>query len=48
MQDQCKEYLQKIPLDYQINEVKDLLRKLPGPKGLNDKGLTVPLNVFLY
>lgn len=35
-------------MDYQINEVKDLLRKLPGPKGLNDKGLTVPLNVFLY
>lgn len=25
-----------------------MLRKLPGPKGLNDKGLTVPLNVFLY
>lgn len=29
-------------------EVKDLLKKLPGPKGLNEKGLTIPLNVFLY
>lgn len=31
-----------------MNEVKELLKKLVGPKGLNDKGLTVPLNVFLY
>jgi dynein heavy chain len=48
VQDQCKEYLLKIPTDYNISEVKELLRKLPGPKGLAEKGLAVPLNVFLY
>jgi dynein heavy chain len=40
--------LTKIPPDYNFGEVKENLRKLPGPKGLNEKGMTVPLNVFLY
>jgi len=48
VQDQCKEYLQKIPTDYVMTEVKELLQKLPGPKGLPGKGSDVPLNVFLY
>lgn len=40
--------LQKIPVDYVISEVKSNISKLNGPKGLNNKGMTVPLNVFLY
>lgn len=48
VQDQSKEYLLKIPTDYNMMEVLELLRKLQGPKGLSDRGMNVPLNVFLY
>lgn len=48
VQDQSKEYLLKIPTDYNMLEVLELLRKLQGPKGLSDRGMNVPLNVFLY
>lgn len=25
-----------------------MIKKISGPKGLNDKGMTVPLNIFLF
>mmetsp|Transcript_99776 Transcript_99776/g.149450 ORF Transcript_99776/g.149450 Transcript_99776/m.149450 type:complete len:112 (+) Transcript_99776:3549-3884(+) len=49
VQENSREMLKKLPPNYNIQiEVKELIKKLPGPKLLNDKGLTVPLNVFLY
>jgi dynein heavy chain len=38
----------KLPPDYVDLEVREMVKKLPGPKQLGDKGLTVPLNIFLY
>jgi dynein heavy chain, axonemal len=48
VQEKAKDLLGKLPPDYVDNEVKDQCRKLPGPKTLPDKGLSVPLNIFLY
>lgn len=41
-----------MPIDYNENEVKDLIRKLPGPRALaaaggSATGTAVPLNIFL-
>jgi dynein heavy chain, axonemal len=38
----------KLPPDYNLTEVREIIKKISGPKGLNDKGMTVPLNVFLF
>ena len=48
VQEKSKEMLNKIPQDYSISEVREQIKKLPSPKGLNDRGITVPLNIFLY
>lgn len=39
--------LSKLPLDYNEGEVKELIRKLSGPKALGAVGEAVPLNIFL-
>lgn len=36
-----------MPIDYNENEVKELIRKLPGPRALGASGTAVPLNIFL-
>ena len=36
-----------MPIDYNENEVKELIRKLPGPRALGATGTSVPLNIFL-
>lgn len=37
-----------MPIDYNESEVKELIRKLPGPKLLTGvSGTSVPLNIFL-
>lgn len=46
--DKAKEYLSKLPPDFIDSEVREQVNKLPGPKQLQDKGLSVPLNIFLY
>ncbi|CAK75138.1 unnamed protein product (macronuclear) [Paramecium tetraurelia] len=48
VQDKARELLAKLPSDYVDLEVREQVRKLAGPKNLPDKGLTVPLNIFLY
>ena len=39
--------LSKLPIDYNENEVRELVKKLPGPKALGAVGFAVPLNIFL-
>ena len=49
--DRAKDYLSKLPPDYIDVEVRDLIRRLPGPRNLpadQNKGFAVPLNIFLY
>lgn len=36
-----------MPIDYNEGEVKQLIRKLPGPRALGASGTAVPLNIFL-
>jgi len=48
VQEKARELTLKIPPDYVDLEVREQVKKLPGPRALNDKGLTVPLNIFLY
>lgn len=36
-----------MPIDYSTNEVKELIKKLPGPRALGAVGTGVPLNIFL-
>lgn len=42
--------LGKLPSDYIDLEVREKVGKLggPNPKVSNEKGMTVPLNIFLY
>jgi len=40
--------LQKIPPEYIENDVRELVKKLPGPKQLPERGMNLPLNVFLF
>lgn len=40
--------LSKLPPDYNENEVREKIKRLAGPKLLNDRGMTVPLNIFLF
>ena len=47
VQDKVRELLSKLPPDYVENEVRDQIRKLPGPRNLAEKGMQLPLNVFL-
>ena len=37
-----------MPLDYHDNEVRELIKKLSGPKALGAVGYSVPQNIFLY
>lgn len=39
--------LKQITYTYEISQVKKLISKLPGPKNYPEKGLHVPLNIFL-
>lgn len=41
------DFLSKLPPDYIEVDVRDIINKLAGPKGL-DKGFKVPLNIFLF
>ena len=44
-----QDYLSKLPPDFVEADVREQIKKLSGPKGLEkDKGLKVPLNVFLF
>jgi len=49
--DRARDYLSKLPAEYIDADVRDLIRKLPGPRNLPadaNKGFAVPLNIFLY
>lgn len=48
VQDKAKEILQKMPADYNLVDVREMVKKLGGPKGLSDKGFAIPLNIFLF
>ena len=49
VQDKAKELLSKLPPDYNLNEVKEQIGKLSGPKlfPASEKGTNIPLNIFL-
>ncbi|CAG9316033.1 unnamed protein product [Blepharisma stoltei] len=44
------EYLSKLPADYIEADVRDMVRRLTGPKGLDKEknGFKIPLNIFLF
>jgi len=46
--EKCKEIIAKLPPGYNINDVRSNLIKTPSPKGLTDKGLSIPLVTFLF
>ena len=50
VQDKAKELLSKLPPDYIILEVREGIKKLPGPKifPATEKGFAIPLNIFLF
>jgi len=48
VQEKARELRSKLPPDYNLIEVRETIKKIAGPKGLADKGLSVPLNVFLF
>ena len=48
VQDKARDLLSKLPPDYIDGDVREMVKKLSGPKQLNDRGLNVPLNIFLY
>lgn len=48
VQDKARDIRSKLPIDYNITEVREIIKKISGPKGLADKGMLVPLNVFLF
>ena len=43
-----KELLPQLPPDFIEAEIEERLRLLKGPRGLNDTGKAIPLNVFLF
>lgn len=47
VKEKVEELLSKMPIDYNENEVRELIRKLQGPKNLGGSGTSVPLNIFL-
>jgi dynein heavy chain len=48
VQEKARDVRSKLPIDYNMTDVRETVKKLAGPKGLNDKGMTVPQNVFLF
>lgn len=48
VQEKSRDMRSKLPPDYNLDEVRDAIKKIQGPRGLNDKGMQVPLNVFLF
>jgi len=48
VQEKAREVRSKLPPDYNLGEVREIIKKISGPKGLADKGMSVPLNVFLF
>ena len=47
-QEKARDLRSKLPTDYNLTEVRETIKKIAGPKGLADKGMNVPLNVFLF
>lgn len=47
VKEKTQELLSKMPIDYNENEVRELIRKLSGPRALGATGTAVPLNIFL-
>jgi dynein heavy chain len=48
VQDKSRELLAKLPPDYIELEVRNTVKNLAGPRQLNNRGLSVPLNIFLF
>jgi len=48
VQDKARDLLSKLPVEYIDSDVREAVKKLSGPKQLPDKGLQIPLNIFLY
>lgn len=47
VKEKAQDLLSKMPIDYNENEVRELVKKLSGPKALGAVGYAVPLNIFL-
>ena len=46
--EKVQELQEKMPPDYIEVEIRDNIRRLGGPKGITDRGMSVPLNIFLF
>lgn len=47
VQDKCRDLHHQLTYEYPNQEVKEILSKMPGPRNYADKGMMVPLNIFL-
>jgi dynein heavy chain len=48
IQARAKDLLTQVGFDFTEAEAKESIKKLNGPKGLQERGMTVPLNIFLF
>lgn len=46
--EKCREILSKLPPYYNMLDVRETLKKTGPPRGLTDKGLSIPLITFLF
>lgn len=46
--EKCKEIVGKMPGNYNMLDVRETLKKVQPPRGLIDKGLSIPLVTFLF
>jgi hypothetical protein len=42
VQEKSRDVRSKLPPDYNLSDVRETIKKISGPKGLADKGMTVP------
>merc|ERR1711935_821806 len=47
IQDKCRDMQHQLTYEYPVLDTKELIQRMPGPKGYPDKGFMVPLNIFL-
>lgn len=48
IQSKSRDLNKQLTYNYDIHQVRGEIRKLPGPRNYQDKGLQVPLNIFLF
>ena len=48
IQGRARDLIVQVGFDFTEHEAKEFIKKLNGPKSLQERGMTVPLNIFLF